>query len=300
MVAISNVANKYEAGKEASFGTEALSFNADFGHIQEVNISEEENMEKLSSINGGHTYNLFEDGLYWANISITLLATKSSLPTLLEMMLGTKTETTDYSVVSSLTNHSYSLNTSYTADRICKILGFSVKDWEISANKGDKLSITLNGIAQKVTTPVGTISKAANTSKVFTDLDAFVTVGGTQTVLNSFTINGNWNVTDDEGRGIEEVTAANRRLLTTFIKHTLDLSGSYEAEVDNNLEFGYVAERTDEAIVFTISRGDDNEHVFTMTNTRSNGRELGLSMDNSKRVVGYDYEALDLSVAGDL
>lgn len=300
MVCISNVNNKYEAGVEASYGTEAVAFDLDLGQIQTISIGEEENTEKISSINGGHTYNLFEDGLYWAPVSIETLVTKASLPVLLEACLGSRADTTDYTINSSTDYSSYSLNASYTADKIAKLVGFAVKDFEITGAKGERVAITLNGTAKKATIATATLTTTKNTDKVFTDLDMFVTIGGSSSVLNSFNISGNWNVTDDEGRGIESVAAGERRLLQCFTKHTLDLNGSYEANVSNDLEFGYTEERSDEVIVFTVSRGTDNEHVFTMNNTRSFSRELNLSTDNTKRVVSYDYEALDIEIVGDL
>lgn len=293
--------NKYIAAEESTYGTTPDPFTSvDLGHIQSLTVSEEENMEKLGSINGGHTYNIFEDGLYWANVSIEILATKTSLPAILELCLGTKAEATDYTITSSTDYKSYSMKVSWTSDKILLINGFVVKDFDISAAKGESVSITMNGLAKKVTQATETLSTTKNTDDTFKDLDASVTVDGNATVLNSFNITGNWNITDDEGRGIESVAAGERRLLQCFVKHTLDVNGSYEAEVDNNLEAGYTEDRSDEAIVFTISRGTDNEHVFTMSNTRANGRELGLTTDNSKRVMSYDYEALDVGVTGDL
>ena len=294
------MANKYQLGKETTYGTEATTLSLDWGHITAINITEEENSEKLSSINGGHTGQIFEDGLYWANVSISILATKASLPSILEACLGSRTDATDYTIASSLDELSYSIKASHTNTNIVTILGWSVKDFEISVARGEKFAVTMNGIARKVTGSAGSITSTANTDKVFTDLDCKVTVGGNATVLNNFSISGNWNVTDDEGRGIEAMASADRRLINCVVKHTLDISGSYEAEVDNDLEIGYTSERDDEAIVFTVSRGSANEHVFTMSNTRSSSRELGLNTDNTKRVMSYNYEALDLAVTGDL
>ena len=300
MVCISNVNNKYEAGVEASYGVEAVAFDLDLGQVQTITIGEEENTEKLASINGGHTYNIFEDGLYWAPVSIETLVTKASLPILLKATLGSVVETTEYAATTTTDFTSYSLNASYSVDQIAKLKGFVVKDFDISGAKGESVAITLNGTARVAVIAAGTVTVTKNTDKIFKDLDMSVLIGGNASVLNSFNIAGNWNVTDDEGRGIEAVVAGERRLLTCFTKHVLDLNGSYEAEVSNDLEFGYIEERTNEEIVFTISRGTDNEHVFTMSDTRSFNRELNLSTDNTKRVVSYDYEALDVSVVGDL
>ncbi len=301
MVSISNVKNKYLAADETVYGETPGTFTSvNLGQIQTVTVSEEENLEKLGSINGGHTYNTFEDGLYLANVSIETRPTKASLPILLEMCLGTRADSTDYTITSSDELNSKSIKVGWTADKILLINGFTIKDFSINMNKGDIVSFTLNGLAKKVSQVTETITATPNTETIFKDLDLSATVGGNAVVLNSLTLNGSWNVSDDEGRGIESVAAPDRRLITTVIKHAFDVNGSYEAEVDNNLEAGYVAERSNEAIVITMSRGTDNEHVFTLSSTRGSSRELGLSQDNSKRVMSYDFEALDLGITGDL
>jgi hypothetical protein len=41
-------------------------------------------------------------------------------------------------------------------------------------------------------------------------------------VLNNFNMSGNWNITDDEGRGIEAVAAGDRRLIQTVLKHRFE------------------------------------------------------------------------------
>jgi len=302
MVVISNVNNKYIAAKETVYGTTPGTFTSvDFGHIQKITISEEENMEKVASVNSGHLYALFEDGLYWANVSIDTLVSKASLPILLEACMGKKVETTDYTITTDPTNDdSYSIKVTYSTADIALINGFGIKDWEITAAKGDKVALTMNGIARKVSNVTEVIAPTTNTDELFKDLDASVTIGGNSFVLNSFSISSNWNVTDDEGRGIESVSAGDRRLITTIIRHRLDVSGSYEAEVSDSAEFGYTEERSDEAIIFTLNRGTDNEHTFTMTKTRSVSRSMDSTIENSKKVISYDYEAIDVGAVGDL
>lgn len=286
---------------ETDYGTLPTTFTSvNLGHIQSINISEEENIEKLSSLNSGHTAATFEDGLYWASVSIETKATKASLPQLLKMCLGTVDETTDYTASSSLTLNSYAIKVSYLTTNIVRILGFAVKDFSISITKGETVAFTINGIAKITEKVTETLNTTTNTDKIFSWLDASVTVNSEDYVLNNFTIEGNWNVTDDEGRGIETVPANERRLIQTVIKNRFDISGSYEMEIENTAEIGYEDERTDEAIVLTLERGTDNEHVFTLAETRSGSREYNATIENGKKVVSYNYEALDLSVTGDL
>lgn len=302
MVAISNVGNRYIAAIESSYGSTPSPFTAlDWGHIQKITIGEEENLEKLSSLNSGHLAAKFEDGLYWANVSIETRVTKASIPVLLKAMMGTVSESTDYAASTSLTLNSYSLKVSYLSTTKCLLInGLAVKDWTISCAKGESMVFTLNCIAMKVAKSTEALSVSTNTDNIFSWLDCYATIAGNAHVLQNFTINGNWNITDDEGRGIETSTAGTRRTIRQVVKHRFDCSGNYEIELSDNGEMGYADDRSDEAIVFTASRGSDNEHVFTLSNTRSSKRDYEAGIDNTQRTVSYDFEALDLAVAGDL
>lgn len=302
MVAISNVGNKYIVAEESTYATTPSPFTSvDWGHIQKITVKEEENMMKMSSINSGHLSSVFEDGLYWANVTIETRTSKASLPNLLKFMLGGRSDATDYTITSDpSTLRSASMKFFYQTTKCGLINGLVCKDWEITAAKGETLSVTLNCIAQKISKTTETLSVTTNTSTQFSWLDTAVTIGGTAYVLNNFTITGNWNVTDDEGRGIEAKSAGSRRLLSTVIKHRLDISGSYEVEVDDNQEFGYSDERTNGALVMTVSRSTDNEHVFTITDSRSMSRGIDMTTENTKKVVTYDFEGLDLGITGDL
>ena len=302
MVCISNVGNKYIVAEESAYGTTPAPFTAiDWGHIQKITVNEEENTEKMSSLNSGHLSAVFEDGLYWANVSIETQVSKAALPNLLKFCLGDYSDdATDYTVASSPDSNSMSLKFFYQTTKAGLINGLVCKDFEISASKGESVTITMNCIAKELSKTTETLSVSTNTDAKFMWLDASITIGGTAYVLNNFSLSGNWNVTDDEGRGIESVSAGDRRLITCVLQHRLDLSGSYESEVSDSQEFGYVEDRSDEAIVVTLSRGSDNDHVFTMSNTRSFARGMDMSTDNTKKVVSYDYEALDVSIVGDL
>lgn len=306
IVCISNVGNKYIVAEETAFGTTPSPFTSvDWGHIQSISINEEENVEKMSSLNSGHLSALFEDGLYWVNLSIETRVSKASLPNLLKFCMGSYSDDgTDYTITTTNASNSVSLKVNYYnsggTDKVGLINGMVCKDFEISAAKDETVSVTINCLAKKLSQADESLSVTTNTDTPFSWLDTSVTVGGNAYVLESFSLSGNWNVTDNEGRGIESVGAGDRRLIQCVLQHRLDLSGSYEAGVDTNQEFGYTEDRSDEAIVVTLSRGTDNDHVFTMSNTRSFGRDYEHNIENSKKVVSYDYEALDVGVTGDL
>lgn len=288
--------------EESSFGETPTPFTpVDFGHIQKITIAEEESTEKMSSLNSGHLSAIFEDGLYWVNLTIETKLSKASLPNLLKFTLGKyEDDGTDYTVSSDPVSNSNSLKVNYLSDKIGLINGIVCKDFEITASKGESVTMTINCIAKKLSKATETLTVSTNVDKMFSWLDTSISVGAVPYVLNSFSLSGNWNVTDDEGRGIEAVAAGERRLIQCVLKHRLDLNGSYESEVNDSQEFGYTEDRTDEEIIVTLSRGTDNAHVFTMPKTRSFSREYDHSMDNSKKVISYDYEALDVSVVGDL
>jgi hypothetical protein len=302
MVAISNVGNKYIVAEESTFATTPGTFTSvDWGHIQKISVKEEENMLKMSSINSGHLASVFEEGLYWANVTVETKVSKASLPNLLKFALGGRADATDYTITSDPTTlRSVSMKFFYQTTKCGLINGLVCKDFEVTAAKGETLTMTLNCVAAKLSKTTETLSVTTNVDTQFSWLDTSVTIAGTAYVLNSFSIKGNWNVTDDEGRGIEAKSAGSRRLLSTVVKHRFDVSGSYEVEVADTQEFGYADTRSNEAIVMTVSRSTDNDHVFTLTNTRSQSRGHDMSTDNTKKVVTYDFEALDLGVTGDL
>ena len=171
----------------------------------------------------------------------------------------------------------------------------------MEAASDGNVSLTLTCVAKEVEVPVtGTLSTSAPTSSIFKGLDCSVTIGGNAIVANTFNIDASWNIDDNEGRGIESVSSGERRLIQRVTKHRLDVNGSIEAQVDDNIDFGYEDERSNEAIVFTLSRGTDNEHVFTFSTTRSTTKEIESNIDNSLRVISIDYEAFDVAVTGDL
>lgn len=302
MVCISNVNNKYQVAEESSYGVTPSPFTAkDWGHIQKITIQEEESATKESSLNSGHLAAVFEDGLYWANVSIETKLSKASLPNLLKFVCGVYSDdSTDYTIATSNVSNSVSMKVTYLSTNVGLLNGLVCKDWEITAAKGETISMKINCVAKKLSKSVETLTVTTNTDTKFSWLDTAITVGGVAYVLNNFSLQGNWNVTDDEGRGIESVGAGERRLIQCVLQHRLDLSGSYEAEVNDNQEFGYTEERSNEAIVVTLSRGTDNAHVFTMSDTRSFSRSQDISIDNSKKVMSFDYEALDVAVTGDL
>jgi len=301
MVCISNVGNKYIGAIETAYGTSPTPFTAvDLGHIQKITVKEEDNTEKLTSLNAGHLNAMFEDGLYWANVTIETKVSKASLPVLLKLALGARDDAVDYTVTSDPTIQSLSLKFFYQGTKIGLLNGLVVKDFDISASKDESISMTLNCIAKKMSKVTETLSVTTNTGTPMSWLDTSITIGEVPSVLNSFNLSGNWNVTDNEGRGIEAVGAGSRRLITTVLRHRLDINGSYEVEVNDTQEFGYTEDRADEAITVTMSRGTDNSHIFTLANTRSFARSMDMTMDTTKKAISYDYEALDVTVVGDL
>ncbi|MBW6469611.1 MAG: hypothetical protein K0A90_00135 [Methanosarcinaceae archaeon] len=243
---------------------------------------------------------MFEDGLYWANVTIETKVSKASLPVLLKLALGARDDAVDYTVTSDPTIQSLSLKFFYQGTKIGLLNGLVVKDFDISASKDESISMTLNCIAKKMSKVTETLSVTTNTGTPMSWLDTSITIGEVPSVLNSFNLSGNWNVTDNEGRGIEAVGAGSRRLITTVLRHRLDINGSYEVEVNDTQEFGYTEDRADEAITVTMSRGTDNSHIFTLANTRSFARSMDMTMDTTKKAISYDYEALDVTVVGDL
>ena len=304
MVSISNINNKYQLAKESTYGTLPGPFTAlDFGHVQSITATQVENIERLTSINGGHLTNRFEDGIYYVSGSIELLCTKASLPLVLEAYFGGYSDdATDYTITSApSTASSYSIKVELDSTKTLQVTGMAFTTFNMEAAKDGNVSINMDFIAQKMIKATETLTVTPNTDKIFKGLDTTITFDADNYVFNSFSLSSSWNIDDTEGRGIETVTDGDRRTIKRVIRHSLDVSGSFEFEASDSFEeIEYSDERTDKQIVLTLNRGTDNAHVFTLANCRTDSEELPLSVDNSVRVITADFEAIDVGVTGDL
>ncbi len=302
---ISNVGNRYIFGEETTFATlPGVITELDIGHVQSISMDEDENTEPVDSMNSGHTVFDFSDDLYNVSGQIVTKVTKSSLPVLLKALFGafadtsldTYTITTDPICSDDL---SYYMKFNTTTGDTMHMLGIAFTGGEMTVEKDGSIEMTLNYQAQILSPQTEALSPSTNVGSLFRGLDAVVTYDGNATILDSFNFTMDWNFDIGDSRGIEAAHANGRRLIKRIIRNNLTLSGSFESNMDDNIDTGYVDERTGVPIVLTLNRGSDNEHTFTFSTSRTNTRSRELNNDNNTKKLTCDFQGVDVSVVGD-
>lgn len=301
---LSQVNNKYIIAKESTFGTKPSPFTKlDFGQVQTIEFTQDETIEEANSINTGHTIGHIEPGIYKGTITMSLRPTKSCLPVVLEAIAGSRTNNSDgtYTITTTLTNnYSYYVQATDASDTIWDIAGVCFTSATLNVQKGNITTIDLNGYFREASSGAGTVTPITNNSDLFSFLDCYVEFGGNSTVMNSFTLTLDWNASEDDFRGIQEMAAGERRLIAQVVKNRLKVSGSAECYLDSNINIGYDDDLTTNDIVVVLNRGTDNEHTFTVSDAVTTNRKNTLNTENNAKVMSFDYTGVDASVVGDL
>lgn len=303
---LSNVGNRYIIAEESDYGTTPDPFTAlDFGHIQTISINEDDSVEEIASMNSGHTLLDLDDDLYNLSGTITTKCTKASLPVILRALLGDYTDNLDdtYTIITSPVSSddlSYAMKFNTTTGKVKLMRGIGFIGGEITINKDDSVEISLDYQAQILTAATETLSVSTNVGDVFRGLDGTITYDGNPTIMDNFTISMDWNVEPTDGRGIEVAHANGRRVINRIVRHTLSLTGSFESEMSDDIDTGYVDERSNVPIVLTLGRGTSNDHVFNIATSRSTTRARDLNNDNTTKKISGDFTGLDIQVDGDL
>lgn len=304
---ISNVGNKYLFAKESQFGTVPVSPTAlDCGWVQSITINEDDQVEEVRGISSGATVGSFEDGLYKVTGSIQTKVTKASLKVLLEALFGVIAADTPqagkYTVTASAITSatlSYCMKVNTINGKTKHISGIHVTGGELTVNKGGDVECTLNFVAQLVAIATETITPFTNTGSLFKDLDATITYNGAATIMQAFSISVDWNINDDDSRGIEAAHANGRRVISRVVRNNLSLTGSFETESDDAIDTGYVAERSDVPIVLTLSRAASNSHAFTIAASRVKTRNRDFNNDAKTKTIKCDFVGKTCAIVGD-
>lgn len=302
---ISNVDNKYLFGKESTYGTIPGSITQlDIGHVQSISIDEDEGTERNDSMNSGFTPTDFEDGVYNVSGQIVTRATKASIPVILEAILGTLTDNSDDTYTMTTNNVSsdalsYCMKVNNTTGKTLQIAGISFTGGEGRIEKDGFFELTMNYQAQIVKTATETIDPSTTIGSPFHSLDSYVTYDGNATILDSFNFSIDWGFDISDSRGIEAAHANGRRVIKRVVRHNMTLEGSFESKSDDNIDTGYIDERTSVDIVLVVSRGTSNEHTFTISTSRTKTRSRELNNDSETRVLSADFVGKDISVTGD-
>jgi len=292
METISNVKNKYLIAKEETFGEiPASPTELDFGYVQTISISEDETTEEVSSINTEHTLADLDDDLYNVSGSITTKISQPSLPNLLEALFGKLTEDSPeegkYSVTTdpiTSSDLSYFMKFNTETGKTMEVTGLGITGGELEVTRDGSVEINLDFVARKLSPGTENLSPETNVGSLFRGLDAVVTYGGDNTRLEDFSLSLDWNYDEADSRGIED----------------LSLSGSFTSHMDDNIDTGYVSERSGVSIVLTLSRGTSNEHEFTINTAKTTVRSRDLETGDGKKVLSCDFLGIDVTAQGDI
>jgi hypothetical protein len=306
METISNVKNKYLIAKEETFGEiPASPTELDFGYVQTISISEDETTEEVSSINTEHTLADLDDDLYNVSGSITTKISQPSLPNLLEALFGKLTEDSPeegkYSVTTdpiTSSDLSYFMKFNTETGKTMEVTGLGITGGELEVTRDGSVEINLDFVARKLSPGTENLSPETNVGSLFRGLDAVVTYGGDNTRLEDFSLSLDWNYDEADSRGIEDTT--DRRLIERIIRNQLSLSGSFTSHMDDNIDTGYVSERSGVSIVLTLSRGTSNEHEFTINTAKTTVRSRDLETGDGKKVLSCDFLGIDVTAQGDI
>lgn len=301
---ISHITDKVIAGRESSYGTAATTLNSNWGLIESFSYTEEENIEQIGAVGGGHTYQRNEPGIYNVSGTLKTKITKTSLPEVLEAFFGSRTDTTVYSIVPNPnTIISYTVEADFDGTNKAQITGLVFTTCEIDASKDGFLTLSCDYVAQLVTISAGTITQTVTTEAPLSWLDVSGTYNGLNLKGNSFTISYDWNIDANDGRGLETVTTGQRRLIQRVVKNNLTVSGNLdvlvEAGVTNTL-MGYADELTEASLVLTASRGTLNSHTFTLTGCVLSNKTIEANAEPGMKNFTADISGRDTSVSGDL
>jgi hypothetical protein len=304
---ISSVKNKYLIGKESDFGTMPTITQLDFGYVQTISIEEAENTEEVSAINTAHTLAELDDDLYNVSGTITTKLSHPSIANILEALCGKITEddptegkyTIETDPVTS-DDLSYSMKVNTETGKTLELVGICFTAGEITIERDGSTEVSLDYVCKKVSPATETLDPETPVGKLYRGLDACVTYDGEETRLEDFSISLDWNYDEADSRGIEDVDAGERRLIQRIIRNQLNLTGSFTSHMDSNIDTGYEDDRDNVSIVLTLSRGEDNEQVFTIENAKVNTRSRDLETGDGKKLISCDFVGMDLSVEGDL
>jgi hypothetical protein len=308
MTEISNVNNKYILSQETSYGTPADNpVQLDFGLVQSISLTEDEGLREVGAINTGHTLASVEDGLYSGSISLTTYPTKNSLPNLLKALFGkvdldepTSGKYTAITLPIHSDNLSYYMEANDDNTNLWEIYGIGFSEGTLNIANGSIVSIDLSGSFKVALKQTGTITPSTNINEVYHELDCYVSIDNFVGVLDAFSVTLNWNVNNEEGRGIEQVTEGERRLIQRIIRHNLTVSGNFTSTLNQEINTGYIDDRTPIIITANLNRGTDNLHSFTIIGAKTTNRSNEMSGESAKKVFSADFTGTDITVVGDL
>ena len=298
----SNISNQVVGGNESAYGTLASTFDLLMGAIDTFSWNEAESIESTGAVGSGPLPLKNEPGLYLVTGTLVTRPTKTSLPVLLELFFGSRTDVDDYSITEDAdVVKSISVKAQHTATDTVQITGLVFTNLSIDMAKDGLLSLSMDYIAKKLITATETVSYTQPTDSCFSWLDISGTYDGNAFKGNSVTMTADWNIDANDGRGLETVSVGERRLIQRVLKNNLTLGGNFDLLIENTNEIGYTDEKVDKTLIVTVARGTDNEHTFTYTGTQLDNKNFEATHeDGIKNFTADIVGGLGVTMAGDL
>lgn len=303
---IPQIANKYIIAKEDDYGSVPDSpTKLDMGYIQTVSVDVDDSVEEINAINTEHTVARLDEDIHNVSGSITTKLTKESIYNLSEALLGVIEDdapsageyraTTDYITSDDL---SYFMKYKDTEGNVKVISGIHFTDGDATISRDGSIEMTINFRAQKKEIDSETLDPITPTGRTFRGLDVSVEIDGNSTILREFSFTIDWNISDDDMRGIE--ASDDRRTINRVLRNNMTVSGSFESYLDENIDKGYEDNPGSFNIEVTIDRESDNNHIIVVEDAKITTISEELTTDDEARVFSADYTAKDIEIIGDL
>lgn len=297
---ITGTTSKVILGEEAvAWGTEAASYNVEFGWIQNFKWNSDASTQKMAHLNGSVNYAANVDGVESVSGSLEWGIT-SGLE--FEYLMGAISGTGPYAITQSYPLPSMSVQAQYNTSTVIKILGLVFQKFNIQLSKEQWVKCTADWIARSWSYAAGTVTPYTPTDDPFTYLDGYLTVGGTNFAsLTDLTIEVDMKT--EALRGIESVSASDRRLATGYVSKITDINLNLTAEVINEVELNkYLGgssiqdSRADVTAVLNLALGS-RAIAITLTGVRLNNIGGESPADGEVRTIDTAGSALSIAMS---
>jgi len=297
---ISHISEEIQVGEETSYGTEASSYDKNFGYIQSFSYSENEAIEQVGSVGSGFTFQKNEPGIYSVTGSLVTRVSKTTLPIALKAFFGELSSgAEDYTINPVKEVISHSVKAQHSTTELVTLTGVVFTNLSIDASKDGFMELSLDYFAKKLIVSTATITTTLPSDSMFSWLDISGSYDGNNIKANNFNLTFDWNMDANDGRGLESVSAGERRLIQRAVKNNLTISGNFEALIENTNELGYTDEKTEKTLILTSSRGTDNEHVFTLSGCDLDNKNTEMSSEAGMKTISADILARSVVFTGD-
>ncbi|RLA75220.1 MAG: hypothetical protein DRG78_20700 [Epsilonproteobacteria bacterium] len=299
------ISDKIAMGKETTFGTETSSYDVKLGIPQTFKWTSTASTKKIACLGNGVKYYKVVDGVESISGSVEYYLTHGKE---LEFIFGDYSDDgSNFTLDVSTPLPSYSIKAQYDNSNYVKILGVKFTKATLTFTKDDIVKVTADWLAQSISEVSGTnTDDATDSNDEITFLDGYIKIGtDVVAAVNSATLTIDWK--SEALRGIEQVSAGDRRKITEIVEKNLDISGDLEADITSSIDlfqkyFGGTSiqdNRSTATITFNLARGS---HTFTITLSDVTFTDINKESkaELEPRTVSLSFTALDIDATGTL